>query len=72
MAVARPELVQALVLVDAGLPAMEWSEAVRAYGAAEHEAVTRGDLTAATELDLRMWVDGTAPEAPRTWPPWCG
>ena len=58
VAVARPDLVQALVLVDAGLPGMEWSETVRAYGAAEDEAVTRGDLTAATELNLRMWVDG--------------
>ena len=58
VAVARPDLVQALVLVDTGLPGMEWSDAVRAYGAAEDEAVTRGDLTAATELNLRMWVDG--------------
>jgi pimeloyl-ACP methyl ester carboxylesterase len=58
VAVARPDLVRALVLVDAGLPGVEWSEAVRSYGAAEDEAVTRGDLAAATELNLRMWVDG--------------
>ena len=58
VAIARPDLVQALVLVDTGLPGMEWSEAVRAHGAAEDEAVTQGDLTAATELNLRMWVDG--------------
>jgi 3-oxoadipate enol-lactonase len=54
----RRQGVRALVLVDAGLPGVEWSEVVRAYGAAEDEAVTRGDLAAAAEINLRMWVDG--------------
>jgi 3-oxoadipate enol-lactonase len=58
VAVARPDLARALVLEDAGLPGVNWSEAVRAYGAAEDEAVARGDLEAATEINLRMWVDG--------------
>jgi 3-oxoadipate enol-lactonase len=58
LAVARPDLVRALVLEDAGLPGVDWSEVVRAYGAAEDEAVARGDLDAATEINLRMWVDG--------------
>lgn len=58
LALARPELVRALVLVGAGLPEVDWSETVRAYGAAEDEAVARGDLDAATEINLRMWVDG--------------
>lgn len=58
LAVARPELVAALVLVDAGLTGFDWSAAVREYGEAEDEAVARGDLDAATELNLRMWVDG--------------
>jgi pimeloyl-ACP methyl ester carboxylesterase len=58
LAVARPDLVSKLVLEDAGLPGLDWSEAVRAYGAAEDEAVARGDLEAAIELNLRMWVDG--------------
>jgi 3-oxoadipate enol-lactonase len=58
VAVARPELVAALVLVDAGLPGFNWSAAVREYGEAEDEAVARGDLDGATELNLRMWVDG--------------
>ena len=37
---------------------------MRASGQAEEEAVRRGDLDAATELNLRMWVDGPrrAPE----------
>jgi 3-oxoadipate enol-lactonase len=58
VAVARPDLVRALVLEDAGLPDFDWSDDVRAYGAAEDEAVSRGDLEAATEINLRMWVDG--------------
>ena len=31
---------------------------MRAYGAAEDDAVARGDLEAATEINLPMWVDG--------------
>lgn len=58
LAVTRPDLVRALVLVGAGLPGVDWSAAVRAYFAAEDEAVARGDLEAATEINLRMWVDG--------------
>jgi 3-oxoadipate enol-lactonase len=58
LAVARPELAAALVLVDAGLRGMDWSPELVAYGEAEDEAVRRGDLDAATELNLRTWVDG--------------
>jgi pimeloyl-ACP methyl ester carboxylesterase len=58
LAVARPDLVAALVLAGSGLPNHTWSATVQAYGQAEHEAVTRGDLDEATELALRMWVDG--------------
>src|SRR5437588_2864530 len=62
LAVARPDLVRALVLVDAGLPGVDWSEVVLAYGAAEDEAVARGDLEAATRNDPR----GRARAEPRT------
>jgi 3-oxoadipate enol-lactonase len=58
LAIGRPDLVGGLVLVGAGLPGHEWSEVVRAYGQAEDEAVARGDLEEATEVNLRMWVDG--------------
>jgi pimeloyl-ACP methyl ester carboxylesterase len=58
LAIARPELAAALVLVGTGLPGHDWSEGVRAYGQAEDEAVARGDLDEATEANLRMWVDG--------------
>jgi pimeloyl-ACP methyl ester carboxylesterase len=58
VAIGRPDLVGALVLVGTGLPGVDWSDEVRAYGQAEDEAVARGDLDAATEANLRMWVDG--------------
>ena len=58
LALARPRLVGALVLVGVTLPGQDWSEAAQAYGRAEDEAVARGDLDAATEHNLRMWVDG--------------
>jgi len=58
VAVARPDLARALVLVDSGLPGVGWSEAVRAYQRAEEEAAGRGDLDAAVEANLRMWIDG--------------
>jgi 3-oxoadipate enol-lactonase len=58
LAIGRPDLVGALVLVGTGLPGLDWSDEMRAYGQAEDEAVARGDLDAATEVNLRTWVDG--------------
>jgi 3-oxoadipate enol-lactonase len=58
LAVARPALVRALVVAGAGLPGLAWSQEVQDYGAAEDEAVSQGELGRATELNLRMWVDG--------------
>lgn len=65
LAVARPARVRALVVAAPGLPEHEWSQEVEDYGAAEDEAVSRGELERATELNLRMWLDrpGRAPEA---------
>lgn len=60
LAIARPDLVRALVLVGCGLPGHRWSDTVRAYWKAEQEAVASGDLDAATELNLRAWLDGPA------------
>jgi 3-oxoadipate enol-lactonase len=56
--VARPDLVDALVLVGSGLLGHEWSDEVKAFGAAEDEALERGDLDEAAEINARMWVDG--------------
>ncbi len=46
VALARPELVRVLVLVEPGGPGHEWSD------------LAAGDLDAAVEVNLRTWVDG--------------
>ena len=58
VAIAHPERVSALVLVGPGLPGHEWSAPVREYWAAEEEAIERGDLAAAAEVNVRFWIDG--------------
>jgi pimeloyl-ACP methyl ester carboxylesterase len=58
VALAHPERVSALVLVGSGLPGHEWSDAVHEYWAAEEEAIERGDLDAAAEVNVRFWIDG--------------
>jgi pimeloyl-ACP methyl ester carboxylesterase len=55
---ARPDLVERLVVIDPSLPDHDWSSTVREFGAAEDAALERGDLDAAVEANLRMWVDG--------------
>ena len=59
IALTRPELVDRLVLVAAGLPDWDWSSELRAYWAREAEAFERGDLDAATEVNMEFWI---APE----------
>jgi pimeloyl-ACP methyl ester carboxylesterase len=51
-----PERVAALVLVGSGLDDHEWSQEVRAFGEEEDEAIERGDLDAAVEANLRLWL----------------
>lgn len=58
VAVARPDLVDRLVLVGAGLPDHTWSDTVERFGEEEEAALGRDDLDAAIEANLRMWVDG--------------
>ncbi len=55
-ALAHPTLVSKLVLVDAGVPAWDWSEEVRGYWAAEEAAFEAGDLDAATQVTLDFWL----------------
>jgi pimeloyl-ACP methyl ester carboxylesterase len=56
---AHPEMVTALVL---GAPIVSGyepsSEGMQRFFAQEEEALNRGDLEVATEVNLRMWVDG--------------
>jgi pimeloyl-ACP methyl ester carboxylesterase len=56
--IARPDLVSALVLVGAGLRGHEFSDESKAGWAEEEAALETGDLDAAVEVNLRMWVDG--------------
>jgi 3-oxoadipate enol-lactonase len=56
-ALASPQLVDRLVLVGTGLPDWEWSEEMRDYFAREEEAVSRGDLDAAAEINLEFWLE---------------
>jgi len=53
-----PERVTALVLVGAGLDGHDWSQKVEAFGEAEEEALARGDLEAAVNLNVDLWVVG--------------
>jgi 3-oxoadipate enol-lactonase len=55
-ALAHPKNVERLVLVDAALPAWDWTEEMRGYFDAEGQAVESGDLDAATELSMEFWV----------------
>jgi 3-oxoadipate enol-lactonase len=58
LAVHRPGLVERLVLIAPGLPGWDWSAETRAGWAEEEAAVARGDVEAAAEASLRMWIDG--------------
>jgi pimeloyl-ACP methyl ester carboxylesterase len=58
MAVARPELVDKLVLIGASIPGYSWSDEVSRYGDEEDAALEQGDIEAAVQANLRMWVDG--------------
>ncbi|HLK46399.1 MAG TPA: alpha/beta fold hydrolase [Acidimicrobiales bacterium] len=55
-ALAHQERVSKLVLVDAGLPAWDFSEDLRDYWAAEEAAFEAGDLDAATQVTLDFWL----------------
>lgn len=58
LALAHPELVEALMVVGAGLREWEWSEEIRRFGREEDELLERGEIEGAVELNLRTWVDG--------------
>lgn len=58
LAFAHPERVSSLVLIAPGLRQWDWSEEIRRFGEEEDLALERGDIDAAVELNLRLWVDG--------------
>ena len=55
---SHPDMVKALVLVAPSVSGVEPSSDVLAFYEAEEEALEAEDLDGATELNLRMWVDG--------------
>jgi 3-oxoadipate enol-lactonase len=58
-AIAHPEAVSSLILVSPALGGYEpTSEVLSTFSAREEEALERGDLDGATELNLKLWVDG--------------
>jgi 3-oxoadipate enol-lactonase len=57
-AFVAPDRVTCLVLAAPGLRDHEWSSVVREFGDEEERLLEAGDLAAATELNVRIWVDG--------------
>ncbi len=58
LALAHPDLVDRLVLVAGGLTGWDYSEAMDGFDEDERAALDRGDLDAASWLNVRFWVDG--------------
>jgi pimeloyl-ACP methyl ester carboxylesterase len=55
-AARHPELVPALVVLDAPLPDHDWSDpALLAYGEEEERLLEAGDMEAATDLNVAYW-----------------
>lgn len=55
---AHPEMVSSLTVVAPSVSGTQPSEQVRRFNEEENELLEQGDLEAATELNLRLWVDG--------------
>jgi 3-oxoadipate enol-lactonase len=55
---AHPDLVRGLVLVSPVVSGFEPDETMQAFGQEEDRLFEAGDLQAATELNMRMWLDG--------------
>jgi pimeloyl-ACP methyl ester carboxylesterase len=55
---AYPDRVRSLILGAPSVGGTEPSERIRRFWQEEDEALEAGDLDAATELNLRLWVDG--------------
>ena len=58
LALARPELVDRLVLVGSGIDGWEHDATITAAWAEEEEAWERGDLDDVAWVNVRTWLDG--------------
>jgi pimeloyl-ACP methyl ester carboxylesterase len=63
LALARPELVDRLVLVGAGIDGWDHDPALRALWDEEEAAFERGDLDEVAWINVRTWLDGPARDA---------
>ena len=61
VAAERPELVSALVLLDAPLPDHEWSEALQRHWSEEDRLLEQGDLRGAAVLNADFWLTDPGP-----------
>jgi 3-oxoadipate enol-lactonase len=57
VASSRPELVTALVLLDAPLPDHDWSEEIEGYAEREEELIEEGEFRAAAEWTADFWLE---------------
>jgi 3-oxoadipate enol-lactonase len=57
-AFSAPERITCLVLAAPALRGHEWSDVVREFGDEEERLLDAGEIEAATELNVRLWVDG--------------
>jgi pimeloyl-ACP methyl ester carboxylesterase len=57
VASTRPELVTALVLLDAPLPDHDWSEEIEGYAEREESLIEEGEFRAAAELTADFWFE---------------
>jgi 3-oxoadipate enol-lactonase len=57
VASSRPELVSALVLLDAPLPDHDWSEEVERYAEREEAMIEEGEFRAAAEWTADFWLE---------------
>lgn len=53
-----PERITGLVLAATALSGHEWSASVREFGDEEERLLDAGDIDGATDLNVRLWVDG--------------
>lgn len=57
-AFVAPDRITALVLAAPALRDHEWSRQVQDFGDEEERLLDAGDIEAATDLNVRLWVDG--------------
>jgi 3-oxoadipate enol-lactonase len=61
VAAKRPELVPALVLLDAPLPDHDWSAEIVEFGKEEDRLLEQGDLRGAAILNADFWLESAEP-----------